>query len=426
MRQATIAATTLCAAVCAATPAPAQTSPDPLGYCVPQRTDHDPQDLERERPPVVLPPGWTSRRVRASGVETALFETGPRESAEAVVFIHGTPGNSLDWLGLLGRVPPGARAVAFDVPGFGQADKPWDRAYTLAEGAAWLEAMLDELGVERVHIVGHDNGSITAIEWASRRPRRLASATIFAGGVMIGYEDHYLARQWRTPVQGENLMKITSRQAYYDENQRNNPRPLPREFFDRDYDYFDRATRCAVLKAYRSAPANSEEFARPQAERLRPHDLPALVLWGDKDPFISPQVAQNQREAFPHAEIHIFEATGHWPFVDEEKRSGDLMRRFLGAHVREQSSARVQVAVSPRRVRAGRRTRFRIRTLIAGQPLAGARVSFAGRKLRTDRAGRAVLSRVLWRPRPVPARAAKGAMRKGRTTVRVLPARPRR
>jgi pimeloyl-ACP methyl ester carboxylesterase len=351
-----------------------------------------------------------------------VFETGPRDSREAIVFMHGNPGNSYDWLGMMGRVPPGARAIAFDMPGFGQADKPWDYGYTFAQVTPWLDAFFARMGVDRVHLVGHDIGSVSGVEWASRRPTRLASATIISGGVIIDYEQHYIARVYRTPVAGENFQEGTTRDAFYNEIQRNNPRPLPREFFDRNYDYLDRRTRCAVLKAYRSTPEDADEFAVPQAQRLRPHNIPALVLWGDKDPFIPPDVAHNQRQAFPRADVHVFRRTGHWPFIDEHALSGRLMRRFLGAQVREQSAGQVRLSIRPRRVPAGRRVRFRVRTSVPGrpfQPLAGTRVSFAGRKLRTDSRGQARVRVRLRGPARVTGRAGKGHMRKGRATVRV-------
>jgi pimeloyl-ACP methyl ester carboxylesterase len=397
--------------------------PDPTGYCDPARTDHDPKDLQRARPPIVLPPGWTSRRVQADRPGTLVFETGPRDSREAVVFMHGNPGNSYDWLAMMRSVPPGARAIAFDTPGFGQADKPWDYGYRFAQVTPWLDAFFAKLGVDRVHLVGHDIGSVSGVEWGSRRPSRLASATIISGGVIIGYEQHYIARVYRTPVAGENFQEGTTRDAFYNEIQRNNPRPLPREFFDRNYDYLDRRTRCAVLKAYRSTPEDTDEFAVPQAQRLRPHDIPALVLWGDKDPFISPDVAHNQRQAFPRADVHVFRQTGHWPFLDEGALSLRLTRQFLGAQIREQSASAVRLTIRPRRIRAGRRVRLRIRTFVTGRPaqvLAGVRVSFAGRKLRTDSRGRATLRTRLRRPGRVTGRAGKGHMRKGRARVRVV------
>ena len=53
------------------------------------------------------------------------------------------------------------------------------------------------------------------------------------------------------------------------------------------------------------------------------------------------------------------------------------------------AAPRMRVRVAPRRLRAGRRTRFRVRVTSRGRPVRGAKVRFAGRTRRTGRRGRA-------------------------------------
>jgi pimeloyl-ACP methyl ester carboxylesterase len=66
---------------------------------------------------------------------------------------------------------------------------------------------------------------------------------------------------------------------------RGNRPALPRTFVDGMYDDFDRGTRAAVLRLYRSVPyvgAAGEQRARA----LRQLDRPALVIWGRNDPYL--------------------------------------------------------------------------------------------------------------------------------------------
>jgi len=58
------------------------------------------------------------------GIRARVLQTGPSDAEEAVIFLHGGPGSADDWDDLLPRVGAFARAVAFDLPGFGHADKP--------------------------------------------------------------------------------------------------------------------------------------------------------------------------------------------------------------------------------------------------------------------------------------------------------------
>jgi pimeloyl-ACP methyl ester carboxylesterase len=57
------------------------------------------------------------------GVRSPLVEFGSPSLDEAVVFVHGNPGSSLDWERLARGVGGFGRAVAMDMPGFGAADK---------------------------------------------------------------------------------------------------------------------------------------------------------------------------------------------------------------------------------------------------------------------------------------------------------------
>jgi hypothetical protein len=146
------------------------------------------------------------------------------------------------------------------------------------------------------------------------------------------------------------------------------------------------------------------------------------VIWGDEDSFLPTRHAYEQRQAFPHAAIHVIEKGGHWPFVHEEARTISLIRPFLRRNVRERAGARIRVAVRPRRARVGQRRRFRIRAYLgrrARQPVAGALVRIRGRRATTSRRGRAVIVVSPRRRGRMRVSARKGPLRPGRAFVRV-------
>ena len=361
---------------------------DTSGYCEPENVQYDPRDTEREAPPVALPPGFTRREVDFAGhYRTPLIQAGSPRSREAIVFIHGNPGSALDFAGILRATPPGARVLAADLMGFGEAEKPWDAAYSLEEAMPVITRGLRQFGVDRIHLVGHDIGGAIGAEWVSRNPRYLASATFLNSGVLLGYEDHDYARIWKQPGQGEAFMAGTTRPLFHYGINSREPEPLPAEFIDRNYDYFDRPTRCAILKAYRSVP-DVNAVAEAQAKRLRPHDRPALVIWGEQDSFIEPEVARRQREAFPHASIHMFPESGHWPFVNEEERTVKLMRAFFQRQVLERAGARIRASAQRRGRRVVVRAWLRAKPR---RPLANAVVRVGRKKAVTGFSGRARL-----------------------------------
>ena len=275
-----------------------------------------------------LPAGVTDERITVDGLSIPVSSTGDPSAEEAIVFVHGNPGSRRDWDDLLSRVSPFARAVAFDLPGFGRADKPNTFEYTVEGYARFLERTLDQLGVQRARLVLHDFGGPWGLEWAARNPDRLDSAVLINTGVLLDYRWHYLARIWRTPVAGEAFQASTTRTGFHTALKHGNPRGLPRGFVDRMYDDTDAGTTRAILRLYR-ATDDPAGMGRRQADALRPLDRPALVVWGAHDPYLPVALAYRQREAFPSAEIEILADSGHWPFADDPDAVGRVVEPFL-------------------------------------------------------------------------------------------------
>jgi pimeloyl-ACP methyl ester carboxylesterase len=263
------------------------------------------------------------------GTRTRLVQAGPQEASEAVVFVHGNPGSADDWERLaLAAAAAGQRAVAFDLPDFGETVAPPDFEHTVFGYAGFVDEALDELGIARVHLVAHDFGGPIGLVWALAHPDELASVTLIDTGLLPGYRWHFLARVWRTPVLGELFQAITTRGGYRFALNRNEPRGLPREFVDQMYDHYDRRTRQAVLKLYRatSDPGGTSESLIGQ---FRSRDVPALVIWGEHDAYLPSTFAYRQREAFPSAEVHVLPASGHWPYADAPETVERLLAEFL-------------------------------------------------------------------------------------------------
>jgi pimeloyl-ACP methyl ester carboxylesterase/2-polyprenyl-6-methoxyphenol hydroxylase-like FAD-dependent oxidoreductase len=285
--------------------------------------------LRPERAPAAAP--RRHRILHVDGVATPLVEAGPPHESEAVVFLHGNPGSSADWDALIAAVGERHRAVAWDAPGFGRAATPAGFPQTVEGHAAFIGRVLEALEIERAHLVAHDFGGPWGLQWAAREPERFAGAVLLGTGVLPGYRWHALARIWRTPGLGELFMATTTRAGFRALLRRGQPLPLRRPFVDRMYDDFDRDTRRAVLRLYRSvadAAGDGERLAR----MLRPLDRPALVLWGRHDPYLPAALAERQRDAFPRATVRILDRSGHWPFADDPATVSDALLAFLAEH----------------------------------------------------------------------------------------------
>jgi pimeloyl-ACP methyl ester carboxylesterase len=272
----------------------------------------------------------TRRRFEAAGVSSRLVEAGPAGSSEAVVFVHGNPGSADDWAPLVeAAAGTGRRAVAFDLPDFGETVAAPGFEHSAPGYAAFLGTALAALGIERVHLVLHDFGGAIGLVWAEDNGERLASVTLIDTGVLPGYKWHRLARIWRTPGLGELFQAITTRSGFRWMVGRSEPRGLPRPFLDGMYDHYDRRTRRAVLALYR-ATDDPGSAAAGIAAALTPRDIPALVIWGAADAYLPASMAPRQRDVFPSAQIHVLAGSGHWPYADAPAEVEALLTGFLG------------------------------------------------------------------------------------------------
>lgn len=277
-----------------------------------------------------------TRAVVVGGVRSPVLCAGDADAEEAVVFVHGNPGPAEDWADLVAGVGEFARALAPDMPGYGDADKPASFDYTIDGYARHLSGVLDQLGVRRVHLVAHDFGGPWALAWAVGNPHAFASVTLINTGALVDYRWHRYARIWRTPIVGELFMASASRAAFRMLLGRENPR-LPAETLDRLYERSRSwASKRAVLKLYRATPASAMAGA---VDALRALDRPALVLWGTYDAYIPWQQAERQRQAFPSARIELLEGLGHWPFLEDPGRLASLVLAFLREQLRVGDSA---------------------------------------------------------------------------------------
>jgi pimeloyl-ACP methyl ester carboxylesterase len=284
-----------------------------------------------------MAPELRQRELTALGLRTRVFERGPAEAEEAVVLLHGHPGSAEDWHSLMGRLPDSARSVAFDLPGFGKAEKPKEWDYSAGTYATYFAAAFWELGIKRAHLVMHDLGGV-GVMWGAAYPESFASAVLIDTGILLDFRWHPVARLYRTWPLAEAMTALTNRAGFRAVMKLYNPQPrkLPPEIVDRWWQDYELRTRRAALGFYRAAPP---EVMQRLVEPLRRLDRPALVVWGAHDPAVPVEQAERQRQSFPSAEVVVFEDSGHWPYLDDPERAAEVIVPFLERHLSLEGAA---------------------------------------------------------------------------------------
>ncbi len=116
------------------------------------------------------------RAFRAGGVGSFVREQG---SGPAVLCIHGMIGTSFLYRKVLAELAGrGLRGMAFDLPGFGLAERPPGHDYSWTSLGRFCAAAVDELGLDRFHLVVHDIGGPVGFELAAAMPGRISSLTM--------------------------------------------------------------------------------------------------------------------------------------------------------------------------------------------------------------------------------------------------------
>ncbi|NII51640.1 alpha/beta fold hydrolase [Frigoribacterium endophyticum] len=120
-------------------------------------------------------------RYERDGLAFETTDSGPAEG-EVVVLLHGFPATRASWRDVVPRLEAaGLRCLVPLLRGYSPGARPRGRrAYRSTELVADVVALLDQAGVDRAHVVGHDWGGAVAWKLAAERPDRVASLTVLS------------------------------------------------------------------------------------------------------------------------------------------------------------------------------------------------------------------------------------------------------
>lgn len=229
------------------------------------------------------------------------------------LFLHGVPTSSDDWYPLLERTG----GIAPDLIGFGRSAKAGNLDYAIDGHADFIEQLLDVLGVDRVKLVAHDWGAGGGLVFAQRHPERIDRIVLCnALPLLDGFRWRGLARVWRRPVLGELVMGSVNRRLLSRHLRQGCVRDdawTPARIAE-VWEQFDQGTQRAILRLHRATGEADLARAGAHLDRL---ELPALVVWGARDPWLPAELGAAYAARLPHAELVPVADAGHWPWLEQ-------------------------------------------------------------------------------------------------------------
>ena len=235
-------------------------------------------------------------------------------SGSPILFLHGAPDSAEMWNGVIEHLKDQYRCFAPDLPGFGRSSAPADFTCSLENMARFLDKFIEEAAIPTpLNLVVADFGATYGLSWTVTYPQKVQRLAIVGGSNFSSrYCWHGTARLLRIPLLGEVVMATVTLSLQEKMMHRNAPLVSP-EYVLESYalSLAKPETRRMMLKLYRSV--NPKDFVgrEDRLHKLTAH-VPTLVLWGDKDPYIPPEYA----EQFGSAYVEHFPQNGHWLAVE--------------------------------------------------------------------------------------------------------------
>lgn len=294
--------------------------------------------------------------ITVNGLRMHVVMDGPKDG-EPIVFLHGFPDF---WYGWHHQIPffaaKGYRVIVPDQRGYNLSEKPKRvEEYRISVLATDVNALIEALGYETVHLVGHDWGGAVAWWVATMFPQRLKTLNILnvpyptiMAKKLRGGSLPQLARSWymfffQIPWLPETLSGIGRFEGFADTIRRS---ANPGSFTDDDLKLYREAwaqpgAMTGMINWYRALLSNPGE-----AQAARPRNAvkgrfkiptPTQILWGEKDLFLEKDLAVASLAVCEDGEVVYFPKSSHWIQHDEP----DDVNRYILEFITRQASTAV-------------------------------------------------------------------------------------
>lgn len=259
-------------------------------------------------------------------MDLAFREAGDPD-APVALHVHGYPSSSYLWKDVLPPVAAaGWRAIAPDLPGFGDSEPFSGEAGTWADHVLALDDFVAAHDLAPVALVVHDWGGLIGLRWACERPYAVRALVISGTGFFPDGRWHGLAQGLRTPGQGEQMLDALTRESFGTLLHAASPAVTEAAIDEYWKGFAGEERRAAHLALFRSG--EFAELARHDGALAR-LGVPTLVLWGEHDDYAPVAGAHRFAREIPGARLVVLEDTGHFVQEDAPERVAREIATFL-------------------------------------------------------------------------------------------------
>ncbi|HEX9411726.1 MAG TPA: alpha/beta fold hydrolase [Actinomycetota bacterium] len=264
------------------------------------------------------------KRIRISAGEMAYVDMG---EGRPVILLHGFPTSAHLWRREAWLLAQRMRVIVPDLVGYGESDQLSDAELSELAQAGYVGELLAALGIDEVAVVGHDVGGAIAQTLALEGHPTVRALVLL---------DSVCFEAWPTEA-----VRIAQAVRPEDETAASADE-IVRATFALGVAHRDRLAEedvAAYLRPWQRDPAALFRAARGltgkgvsgREAELGDPDLPALIIWGEADPFLRSELAERLGEAIPGSTVALLPGCSHFVNEDAPQVVGPLISEYLRA-----------------------------------------------------------------------------------------------
>jgi pimeloyl-ACP methyl ester carboxylesterase len=227
-----------------------------------------------------------------------------------VLFLHSFAGNSDHWKYQLDHVRAKRQAAAFDFRGHGRSDSAANADYNVEALVKDVEAVINELGWDKVILVGHSMGSSTAIAYTKAHPEKVMGLMVLGAP---GKSDPEMANKIVASLESDKYQMVMD--DYMKKLLTNAKRPTD-EIVMQGVQSLSKPVTVKIVKA---------QFDYNPLPGIEEYKGPKLILYGSGEKG-QPNALYAQAKDVPSK---LIPETSHWMQLDKPEAFNEILDHFL-------------------------------------------------------------------------------------------------
>jgi pimeloyl-ACP methyl ester carboxylesterase len=283
-------------------------------------------------------PVFTKHSITLKSARTAYIDEG---AGPPLLLLHGCPFSSHIWLKTIAELRTDFRCIAPDLLGLGDTETMPDADWTLPAQAAMVVELVERLGLQRVHVVGHDHGGAVAQLLAAEHPHildRLVLINVEAFDNWPSRDERPFITATQLPLIGPIVLwlwsfPVMARLALLMGAAVHDRHSLSATFVE-GFVHANLGTRHRRMKIRRflagQLDTSNNRSTLIVLDGLRAFERPTMIVWGEADPHFGPEWGRRLYSEIPGAvRLELLPNVGHLVMEEQPNRLVGLLREFL-------------------------------------------------------------------------------------------------